>query len=168
MHPLRRCLSHASSQRHAYVASRHLLPEHLVSTSTGWGPYHASLHRQCPRRLRPSPTEAPIWFISREGSLPHLLTLPRRRRFRSIRTCAPSWRTYGEGPLPRLPPSAMTTVPPVESLSSPPGCLTGRVPCHAFLHRSETTSMCLNMMQTASKCPEVFGSCYVLHLMYDH
>lgn len=72
-----RCIScrvpcHASFRRHDHAAFGRLPPPHLVGASPGRGPYYASLHRPCPRRLRPPPTSASRWYIFREEPLPSL------------------------------------------------------------------------------------------------
>ena len=71
-------------------------------SSTGRGRCHASLRRQYPSRLHPSPNGAPSWCISREGRLPRLPQSGRLGRFRPSATDAPSWCISRKGPLPYL------------------------------------------------------------------
>ena len=127
----------------AHAASSCPLPAHPVGASLGRAHYHASLHRQRPRRLRPSPNGASGWCISREP-LPRLLKsaayvasgrlLPAHPVGASVErgSAMPTyigtpttpqmisyWHTqlvhYPEGTLQRLPTSVTPTPPPAVS-----------------------------------------------------
>lgn len=125
---------HASLQQNSCAASCNLLPAHLAGASLERGLSHASLHRQQPRRSRPSLTGAPScclfrervrdtppsnstpapppavscprsrWLISREGHLQHLPTPTRPYPFGRLPPLHLVWCLSREGPLCHAPP----------------------------------------------------------------
>ena len=130
---------HCSLHGHAQAASVRLLPAHRGGTSPRNGSCHASLRRQHPCRLQPSPNRPPKWWIFREGAPAthsHICMIapsptgapskcisrygpcftPFNRHVcissRHLLTGNYSWFLYGEGPLPHQPTPAMLTPPP--------------------------------------------------------
>lgn len=105
VHPQKGVPTTFPSNANTHTTSGHNLPMHPVGVFPTWGPCDVSPHRHNNASSRPQGRRCHY----REGPLPRFLALACLRRLKPSPTCAPRWRLSREGPLPCLPTLATPT-----------------------------------------------------------